>query len=68
MITKLHLAGGVDFDWDRVTRNIQAVRPGRSGSRVSAKTGEARAEYIGLPESRLAEAHVGAATAAAWVP
>jgi hypothetical protein len=26
------------------------------------------AEYIGLLESRLAEAHAGAWTAAAWVP
>ncbi len=40
MVTKLHLAGVVDFDWDRVTRNIRVVRSGKSCLRVSAKTGE----------------------------
>ena len=40
VITKIDLATAVEFDWDAVLGNIQAVRPQMQVLRVSAKTGE----------------------------
>ncbi len=40
VVTKTDLAEAVEFDWDAVNANIQAVRPGMPVLRVSAKTGE----------------------------
>src|ERR1700729_1408451 len=39
VVTKIDLAGAVEFDWNAVEANIQAVRPGMPVLRVSAKTG-----------------------------
>jgi hydrogenase nickel incorporation protein HypB len=44
VITKIDLAEAVEFDWDAVLANIQAVRPNMRVLRVSAKTG------AGMPE------------------
>src|SRR5437588_5056713 len=40
LITKMDLAGAVEFDAAVAHRNIQAVRPGMRAFEVSAKTGE----------------------------
>src|SRR5246127_3896494 len=44
VVTKYELADAVEFDWETVKMNIQAVRPGMRHFVVSAKTG------VGLPE------------------
>jgi hydrogenase nickel incorporation protein HypB len=40
VVTKVDLAEAVEFDWNAVSANIQAVRPGMPILRVSAKTGQ----------------------------
>jgi hydrogenase nickel incorporation protein HypB len=55
VITKMDLAAAVEFDMRTLERNIQAVRPGMKIFRVSAKTGEGMAEYLGFLRSRQAE-------------
>jgi len=48
VITKVDLAAAVEYDWQAVERNIQAVRPGMRVVRVSAKTGEGMKEWVHL--------------------
>ncbi|SPF50949.1 Hydrogenase accessory protein HypB [Candidatus Sulfopaludibacter sp. SbA4] len=53
VITKIDLAGAVEFDWETVLSNIQAVRPKMEVLRVSAKTGEGLDEWQRFLEARL---------------
>ncbi len=46
VVTKIELAGAVEFDWDAARTSIQAVRPGMEIFRVSAKTGEGMQQYL----------------------
>jgi hydrogenase nickel incorporation protein HypB len=53
VITKVDLAGAVEFDWNAANANIQAVRPGMPILRVSSKTGEGMDEWLAtLPARR----------------
>jgi hydrogenase nickel incorporation protein HypB len=54
VITKVDLAGAVEFDDSAAKHNIWAVRPGMEILKVSAKTGEGLHEYLEfLERSRL---------------
>jgi len=53
VITKIDLAGAVEFDWETVLSNIQAVRPKMEVLRVSAKTGEGLDKWQRFLEARL---------------
>jgi hydrogenase nickel incorporation protein HypB len=53
VITKIDLAAAVEFDWNATLANIQAVRPGMTVLRVSAKTGEGLDEWQRMLEARL---------------
>lgn len=53
IITKMDLAGAVEFDLGAARKNIQAVRPGIQVLEVSAKTGLGMNEWLELLESRL---------------
>jgi hydrogenase nickel incorporation protein HypB len=55
IVTKVDLAAAVEFSWETAYNNIQAVRPGMSVFRVSAKTGEGIEEYLGFLAARLRE-------------
>jgi hydrogenase nickel incorporation protein HypB len=55
VVTKVDLADAVEFDWESVYSNIQAVCPGMRVFRVSAKTGEGMEEYFSFLAARLAE-------------
>jgi hydrogenase nickel incorporation protein HypB len=46
VVTKIELAGAVEFDWEAARTSIQAVRPGMEIFRLSAKTGEGMEEYL----------------------
>src|ERR1700747_3130645 len=46
VVTKIELAGAVEFDWEAARTSIQAVRPGMEIFRVSAKTGQGMQEYL----------------------
>ncbi len=46
VITKVDLSEAVEFDWNAVRNNIQAVRPSMPIIAVSAKTGEGMPEWI----------------------
>src|ERR1700733_13937990 len=52
IITKSDLAAAVEFDETLARKNIQAVRPGMRVLKLSAKTGEGMAEYLGFLRSR----------------
>jgi hydrogenase nickel incorporation protein HypB len=52
VITKIDLAGAVEFDWAAAERSVQSVRPGLPTLAVSAKTGVGVNEYIAYLESR----------------
>jgi hydrogenase nickel incorporation protein HypB len=53
VVTKIDLAGAVEFDWNAAHTNIQAVRPDMRVLRVSAKTGEGMDEWLAtLPAPR----------------
>jgi hydrogenase nickel incorporation protein HypB len=56
VVTKVDLALAVEFDWDTVYANIQAVRPGMQVLRLSAKTGDGMDEYLSFLGIRLDEA------------
>jgi hydrogenase nickel incorporation protein HypB len=65
VVTKLDLAGAVEFDGNTAARNIQSVRPGMTILNVSAKSGEGMNEYLEFLKSRRAAirpAHAGAAS------
>ena len=51
VITKIDLAGAVEFDWPAVEANIQRVRPGMQVVKVSAKSGEGMPEWLFLLRS-----------------
>jgi hydrogenase nickel incorporation protein HypB len=53
VITKIDLAAAVEFDWEAVLANVQAVRPGMQVLRVSAKTGEGLDEWQRFLEARV---------------
>jgi hydrogenase nickel incorporation protein HypB len=54
VITKIDLAGAVEFDWSAAERSVQSVRPGLPTLAVSVKTGVGVYEYIAYLESRRA--------------
>src|ERR1700681_3801928 len=45
VVTKVDLAATVEFSWETAYKNIQAVRPGMRGFKISSKTGEGMEEY-----------------------
>jgi hydrogenase nickel incorporation protein HypB len=53
VITKIDLAGAVEFDSTAVRENIQRARPGMRVIEVSAKTGEGMEAWLKLLTSRL---------------
>jgi len=53
LITKIDLAGAVEFELAAARDNIQRVRPGMQIIEVSAKTGEGMEAWIGLLQSRI---------------
>jgi hydrogenase nickel incorporation protein HypB len=53
VITKIDLAAAVEFDWDAVLGNIQAVRPNMQVLRLSAKTGEGMEEWREFLEGKV---------------
>jgi hydrogenase nickel incorporation protein HypB len=55
VVTKVDLAAAVEFSWKTAYSNIQAVRPGMSVFRLSAKTGEGMEQYLGFLTTRLKE-------------
>jgi hydrogenase nickel incorporation protein HypB len=55
VVSKIDLAGAVEFDWEAARKNIQSVRPGMRIFRLSAKTGEGMAEYLTFLSQQLAE-------------
>jgi hydrogenase nickel incorporation protein HypB len=55
VITKIDLAGAVEFDLADARDNIQRVRPGMQIIEVSAKTGEGMEAWMGLFQSRIAD-------------
>src|SRR5215470_4904850 len=55
VITKIDLAGAVEFDLAAARDNIQRVRPGMRIIEVSAKTGEGMEAWIGLLQLRIAD-------------
>jgi hydrogenase nickel incorporation protein HypB len=55
IVTKVDLAAAVEFSWETAYNNIQAVRPGMSVFRLSAKTGEGIEQYLGFLATRLRE-------------
>jgi hydrogenase nickel incorporation protein HypB len=56
LLTKIDLAGAVEFEGPAAHRNIQAVRPGMQVFEVSARTGEGLDVWLAFLESRLAVA------------
>jgi len=55
LITKVDLAGAVEFDMAAARDNIQRVRPGMQIIEVSAKTGEGMDEWLQFLQSRIAD-------------
>ena len=55
VITKVDLAAAVEFDWNAVYLNIQAVSPGMPVLQVSSKTGTGMEEYFSLLADRYNE-------------
>jgi hydrogenase nickel incorporation protein HypB len=53
VITKIDLAGAVEFDLSAARGNIQQIRPGMEIIEVSSKTGEGMEEWMGLLTARL---------------
>ena len=54
VVTKMDLADVVEFNWEAVGRNIQAVRPGMEVLRLSAKTGMGMENYLEFLKQRAA--------------
>jgi hydrogenase nickel incorporation protein HypB len=57
VITKIDLAGAVEFDLSAARGNIQQIRPGMEIIEVSSKTGEGMEEWMGLLTARLHPKH-----------
>jgi hydrogenase nickel incorporation protein HypB len=53
IITKIDLAGAVEFDSAAANRNIQAVRPGMEILEVSAKSGQGMEHWLRFLETRM---------------
>jgi hydrogenase nickel incorporation protein HypB len=58
VVTKMDLAGAVEFDWQAAYGNIQAVRPGMLVFKLSAKSGDGMDEYLDFLKKRLHESRV----------
>lgn len=56
VITKMDIAGAVEFDADAAHRSIQSVRPGMEVLELSAKTGEGFQQWMDLLTTRRDEA------------
>src|SRR5580700_1899497 len=54
VVTKIDLAGAVEFDREAARRNIQSVRPGMPMLELSSKLSEGMDEWISLLESKRA--------------
>jgi hydrogenase nickel incorporation protein HypB len=54
VVTKMDLASAVEFDWHSTHSNIQAVRPGMTVFKLSAKTGDGMDEYLSFLAAHLA--------------
>ncbi len=48
IITKSDLAEAAEFNWQEAERSIQAVRPGMTITRISAKKGDGMAQWIAM--------------------
>jgi hydrogenase nickel incorporation protein HypB len=46
VITKIDLAGAVEFDWRAARANIDSVRPGMPVIELSAKTGQGMGDWL----------------------
>jgi hydrogenase nickel incorporation protein HypB len=46
VVTKIDLAGAVEFNWAATAANLQSVRPGMPVIQVSAKTGQGMEEWM----------------------
>jgi hydrogenase nickel incorporation protein HypB len=46
IVTKIDLAKAVEFEWETLRHNIEAVRPGMKTIQVSAKTGRGMDEWL----------------------
>jgi hydrogenase nickel incorporation protein HypB len=55
IITKMDLAGAVEFDEPAAMANIQAVRPGMQVLKISAKTGAGMSQYLEFLVQRRSE-------------
>jgi len=53
IVTKVDLAAAVEFSWETVYRNIQAVRPGMPVFQLSSKTGEGIESFLEFLATRL---------------
>ena len=53
VVTKIDLASAVEFDWDAVRANIDAVRPGMPVITVSSKIGTGMDDWISYLEGRI---------------
>jgi hydrogenase nickel incorporation protein HypB len=60
VITKIDLAGAVEFDLAAARHNIQQIRPGMEIIEVSSKTGEGMEEWMELLTARLHPQTLGA--------
>jgi hydrogenase nickel incorporation protein HypB len=58
IVTKMDLAGAVEFDWPSAYANIQAVRPGMQVFKLSAKSGEGMDEFLGFLQNQLKELRI----------
>ena len=61
VVTKMDLAGAVEFDWHAAHSNIQAIRPGMQIFKLSAKTGDGMDGYRSFLTARLDELRSAAA-------
>jgi hydrogenase nickel incorporation protein HypB len=55
VVSKIDLAAAVEFSWEAVENNIQAVRPGMPIFKVSAKTGDRMREFLDFLARQLAQ-------------
>ena len=60
IVTKIDLAAAVEFSWETVYQNIQAVRPYMPVFQLSAKTGQGMEDYLGFLVARLMTLRRGA--------
>ena len=64
VITKMDLAGAVEFDGGAAHRSIESVRPGMQVLEVSTKKGDGMDAWLELLESRRHQARAGSGVAA----